>query len=181
MSSRSASYTPIMDTASSSKENAFVTSKFPPSTHPLVRKRLMIALVVVLGILTVVIVTLQFYIKTTSGGKEQEIKYSDGPCSGDCTVTLVESVPQNVEFPAGSITNPSIYSGWKYLLQIAKEEINIASFYWTLRGSDTNTTDASTQQGEDVFASLEAAAKRGNGDKLNETDVLRTPKMLKLH
>lgn len=150
-----------METASSSKEDAFVTSKSPPSTHPLVRIRPMIALVVVLGILTVVIVTLQFYVKTTSSGKEQGIKDSDGPCSGDCTVTLVESIPQNVKFPAGSTTNPSIYSGWKYLLQIAKEEINIASFYWTLRGSDTNTTDASTQQGEDVFASLKAAAKRG--------------------
>lgn len=51
------------------------------------------------------------------------------------------------------------------LLKIAKKEIDIASFYWTMRGSDTNTTDASTKQGEEVFASLEATAKRGKYKK----------------
>ena len=47
------------------------------------------------------------------------------------------------------------------LLKIAKQEIHIASFYWTLKGSDTKTTDPSTKEGEDVLESLEAAAKRG--------------------
>lgn len=147
-----------------SKSDFLVTSTSPPPRRPSPVTKRLIALVVFLGILTVVLVILQFCIKR-SGDQLQAINASDAPCSGNCTITLVESIPENVQFPTGSITNPSIYNGWMNLLKIAKQEILIASFYWTLKGSDTKTTDASTKEGEDVLESLEAAARRGiNGD-----------------
>lgn len=134
-----------------SKPEVFVTSKSAPSARPVhVLSKRLVAFVVFLGVLALVVVILQFCIKTNSK-----------PCSVDCTVTLVESIPENVTFPKGTIRNPSIYNGWMYLLKIARKEIDIASFYWTLRGSDTHTSDPSTKQGEDVFNGLEAAAKRG--------------------
>ena len=127
----------------SAKQNASMRSKW------------VIALVVVLGIMAVTLVILQFYIKGTSSSTNKE------SCKGDCTITLVESIPEGVKFPAGSVQNPSIYNGWMNLLKFAEEQIDIASFYWTLQGSDTNTSDPSTQQGENVFKEIQAAAKRG--------------------
>ena len=139
-----------------SKPEVFVTSKSAPSARPVhVLSKRLVAFVVFLGVLALVVVILQFCIKTNSKGK------SSATCSGDCTVTLVESIPENVKFPKGTIRNPSIYNGWMYLLKIARKEIDIASFYWTLRRSDTHTSDPSTKQGEDVFNGLQAAAKRG--------------------
>ena len=41
------------------------------------------------------------------------------------------------------------------------ERIDIASFYWTLQGSDTKTTDYSTEEGETVFKKLQDVAKAG--------------------
>lgn len=135
------------------------SGSLPPKRQFAMSKRL-VALVVFLGILTIAVVVLQFCFEASSSEKEA-IECSDASRSGNCTITLVESIPQNVSFPSGAITNPSTYSGWMYLLEIAKKEIDIASFYWTLQGNDTKTTDPSTEQGDDVFAALEAAAKRG--------------------
>ena len=73
----------------------------------------------------------------------------------------MESIPENVTFSAGSVQNPSIYDGWMNLLDIAEERIDIASFYWTLQGSDTKTTDYSTEEGETVFKKLQDVAKAG--------------------
>lgn len=154
-----ADYTPMME--ANSKTEVFVKSKSSPPARPSPISKRLIAFVVFLGVLTVIVVILQFCITSKNSSKEQAIKVSNTPCSGDCTITLVESIPENVKFPAGSVSNPSIYSGWMYLLETAEKEIDIASFYWTLRGSDTDTTDPSTKQGENVFAGLEAAAKRG--------------------
>ena len=136
----------------SAKQNAFMRSKWVIA--------LVVALVVVLGIMAVTLVILQFYIKGTSSSTNKESN-TIPPCKGDCTITLVESIPEGVKFPAGSVQNPSIYNGWMNLLKFAEEQIDIASFYWTLQGSDTNTSDPSTQQGEKVFKEIQAAAKRG--------------------
>lgn len=119
-----------------------------------------IALVVCLGILAVTLVILQFCFKGASASPNKESN-AIPPCKDDCTITLVESIPEGVEFPAGAVHHPSIYNGWMNLLKFAEEQIDIASFYWTLQGSDTNTSDPSTQQGENVFEEIQAAAERG--------------------
>ena len=160
---------PMMDI--SSKPDYLISSTSPPPRRASPVSKRLIAFVVSLGILTVVLVILQFCFRSNSSSQEQAIKASNTPCSGDCTITLVESIPVDVKFPVGSITNPSIYNGWMNLLKIAEQEIDIASFYWTLKGSDTNTTDASTKQGEDVFEGLEAAAKRGKNVVLSFVNV----------
>ena len=47
---------------------------------------------------------------------------------------LVESTPENLTYPAGSPSHLSTYKAWMQLLTDAKETVDIASFYWTLRG-----------------------------------------------
>ncbi|KAK7103131.1 5'-3' exonuclease PLD3-like [Littorina saxatilis] len=72
----------------------------------------------------------------------------------NCVFTLVESIPQNLTFAEGQQVHPSTYSGLKSLIESAKESIHIASYYWTLRGSDIAFHDNSSADGEDIFRSL---------------------------
>ncbi|KAG8240299.1 hypothetical protein J437_LFUL014349, partial [Ladona fulva] len=83
-------------------------------------------------------------------------------CHSSCRITLVESIPEGVEFP-GSTANshPSTFSSWKNLLQMAERTVEIASFYWTLRKTDV-IPDPSAELGEEIFQSLLlAGTKRG--------------------
>ena len=49
---------------------------------------------------------------------------------------MVESIPENLTFEAGLPQHMSTYDGWMSIIQAANAKIDIASFYWTLRGSD---------------------------------------------
>ena len=49
---------------------------------------------------------------------------------------LVESIPENLNYSAGSPTHPSTFSAWRQLIASARTSIDIGSFYWTLRGKD---------------------------------------------
>jgi len=49
---------------------------------------------------------------------------------------IVESIPQNLTYPSDSPTHLSTYDAWSRLLTAAKETVDIASFYWVLRGED---------------------------------------------
>ena len=51
-------------------------------------------------------------------------------------ITLVESIPENVTFAPGSVTSLSTYDAWRELLARATTSIDLAVFYWTLRGDD---------------------------------------------
>lgn len=61
-------------------------------------------------------------------------------------ITLVESIPENLTYPAGSVFHPSTFGSWRDLINDANYSIDIASFYWTLRGEDLNITDPSDLQ-----------------------------------
>jgi len=73
----------------------------------------------------------------------------------------VESIPIGLTYPDGSPKFLSTYEAWQQLLDSAKTSLDIASFYWTLKGEDTpGVDDNSTQPGEDIFGRLLA---NGNG------------------
>ena len=154
MAARSASYVLVME----EKPGVIVPAKQDASAPQ--RRKWVIALVVFLGMLALTLVILQFCIKGSSLNTTNESN-AISSYTGDCTITLVESIPEGVKFPTGSVHNPSIYNGWMNLLKFAEEQIDIASFYWTLQGSDTNTSDPSTQRGEQVFEEIQTAARRG--------------------
>lgn len=48
---------------------------------------------------------------------------------------LVESIPENLTYPSGSVQHMSTYDAWMELLEVAETSIDIASFYWTLTGT----------------------------------------------
>lgn len=83
------------------------------------------------------------------------------PVTSRCQLKIVESIPQNLTYPQGSPTHKATFDGWKEILQAAKKEVNISSFYMTLNGSDTNTVDQTTKEGESILAQLKILGKNG--------------------
>lgn len=78
-----------------------------------------------------------------------------------CHIQLVESIPEGLVYNETEPIHKSTYEGWKELLSLAKERIDLASSYWSLRGKDVYS-DPSDWQGEDIFKSLTEAATRKN-------------------
>lgn len=74
-------------------------------------------------------------------------------CTDTCWASLVESIPENLTYPPGSPQHMSTYEGWMNLIGMAQYTIDIASFYWTLRGNDV-IQDPSDWQGEMIFKEL---------------------------
>jgi len=74
-------------------------------------------------------------------------------CDPACNLGIVESIPQNLTYPSDSPTHLSTYDAWSRLLMAAKETVDIASFYWVLRGED-NARDPTDWEGENIFKAL---------------------------
>ena len=79
---------------------------------------------------------------------------SDGDCSDQCNIELVESIPEGLIFNS-SVTHPSTYSAWMKLLGLTESSLELAGMYFTLRGSDI-WSDPSDWQGEEIFRQLAA-------------------------
>ena len=81
--------------------------------------------------------------------------------STTCKLSIVESIPENLTYPSGSPLHESTFEGWLDILQLAKNYVNISSFYMTLNGSDTNTKDPSSNEGEKILDTLKNLGKNG--------------------
>lgn len=106
---------------------------------------------------------------------------SEEQSTSTCRFDVTESIPIGVTFKNGPVYN-STYNEIKSLIQNAQRTIDIASFYWTLKGTDVMPNpDSSSQEGEDFLNSLVNAAKRGvrvriavNGDdRLSSQEDIR--------
>ena len=97
-------------------------------------------------------------------GTMNEIGFCQDFGSTNCNITLIESIPENLTYPDGAPSHPSIYSSWLQLLDEAQSTIYIASSYWSLRSEDVPVKDPSSWQGEDIFNKLVEAGKRGDDD-----------------
>lgn len=69
---------------------------------------------------------------------------------------MVESIPDGLVYPDNSPTFMSTFDSWETLIALAHKKIEIASFYWTLRGDDIYN-HSSAWQGEKIFQSLLSA------------------------
>lgn len=63
-----------------------------------------------------------------------------------CSFELVESVPYDLAFEINSTAAKPLYRAWMNLLDIAQEEIHVASYYWSLTGKDISVNDSSSKQ-----------------------------------
>ncbi|XP_067374918.1 5'-3' exonuclease PLD3 isoform X2 [Channa argus] len=82
------------------------------------------------------------------------------PCSTDCRVNLVESIPAGL-YQSSPSSRQSIANSWLHLLGKANSSVHIAAFYFTLRGSDLEFADSFDSQGRQVFEQLKQLESRG--------------------
>lgn len=79
------------------------------------------------------------------------------PCSTDCRVHLVESIPVGL-YESSPPAHQSIAQSWLRLLHKANSSVHIAAFYFTLRSSDMDSSDS---QGRMVFEHLKKLESKG--------------------
>ncbi|KAM4555152.1 5'-3' exonuclease PLD3 isoform 2-T3 [Odontesthes bonariensis] len=95
-----------------------------------------------------------------------ELHWLDGfglvsqPCSTDCRVHLVESIPVGL-YQSSPSTGPSIADSWLHLLDKANSSVHIAAFYFTLRGGDLDSAAPSDSQGRKVFEQMKQLESKG--------------------
>lgn len=78
--------------------------------------------------------------------------------SDSCRLVLVESIPQDLQM-ASSPAQP-LPQAWLQLLDAARESVHVASFYWSLTGSDIGVNDSSSRQGEALLQKLQQLPSR---------------------
>ncbi|XP_044060260.1 5'-3' exonuclease PLD3 isoform X2 [Siniperca chuatsi] len=82
------------------------------------------------------------------------------PCSTDCRVHLVESIPVGL-YQSSPSSRGSIADSWLHLLDKANSSVHIAAFYFTLQGSDLEFAGSSDSQGRMVFEQLKQLESKG--------------------
>lgn len=58
-------------------------------------------------------------------------------------MVLVESIPQHVTYTANATFGIPLEKAWKDLISMATDQVDVASFYWTLTGEDINVNSSS--------------------------------------
>ncbi|XP_051872978.1 5'-3' exonuclease PLD3-like [Pristis pectinata] len=75
-------------------------------------------------------------------------------CDDPCRFVLAETVPDGLVYAENATGYQSIYNSWMNLINMANSNLDIASFYWTLTGSDINVTDPTSKYGEIILDEL---------------------------
>ncbi|XP_053678684.1 5'-3' exonuclease PLD3-like [Anopheles nili] len=108
----------------------------------------------------IVLVVLLPLMDHTERGTGESIKtgivglgFGHSGCADTCSIELVESIPEGMPYPNGSPMFKSTFNAWQTLISIAKDTIEIGSFYWTLKGADVYN-HSSAREGETIFRQL---------------------------
>ncbi|XP_049511378.1 5'-3' exonuclease PLD3-like [Dermacentor silvarum] len=93
-----------------------------------------------------------------------------GSALGDndaCTYTVVETMPEGLNFSSECPEHLSTFDAWRELINVSTSEIKIASFYWTL--SDNLTAYPSSSLGAQIYHDLlHAGANRSIDIKITQ-------------
>lgn len=57
----------------------------------------------------------------------------------------MESIPQHLKYKGNVTLGLPLGEAWKELLSMATEQVDVASFYWTLTGEDINVNSSSDE------------------------------------
>ncbi|XP_053488373.1 5'-3' exonuclease PLD4 isoform X2 [Ictalurus furcatus] len=78
----------------------------------------------------------------------------------ECRIDLVETIPLWMDYGTNATFGVPLYKAWKDLLSTATQQIDIASFYWSLTGEDIGVKSSTDQFGRDILERLKALPKR---------------------
>ncbi|XP_071861664.1 5'-3' exonuclease PLD3 isoform X2 [Bombus fervidus] len=85
----------------------------------------------------------------------------DMSCMNGCNLSFVETLPIGMNYANNTVFLDNTYDSWIKLISLAREKIEIASFYWTMRREDVYPDD-SAKRGEEVFHLLLQAGRDRN-------------------
>ncbi|XP_054470021.1 5'-3' exonuclease PLD4 [Anoplopoma fimbria] len=124
-----------------------------------------VTLVVVLGCLTVIGILLAIAVlKRPPAPKDHETFPQEAGWSNfstdQCSMALVESIPQQMKYKGNVTLGIPLENVWKDLISMATEQVEVASFYWTLTGEDINVNSSSDIPGRDILKDLEELPSR---------------------
>ncbi|XP_061700723.1 5'-3' exonuclease PLD4 [Syngnathoides biaculeatus] len=77
-----------------------------------------------------------------------------------CSMALVESIPQHVQYKGNATFGIPLEKAWKELLSIATQNLEVVSFYWTLTGDDININSSSDRPGREILKQLQSLPSR---------------------
>uniref|UniRef100_A0A1B0C3P7 PLD phosphodiesterase domain-containing protein n=1 Tax=Glossina palpalis gambiensis TaxID=67801 RepID=A0A1B0C3P7_9MUSC len=90
--------------------------------------------------------------------------------NGQCSLQLVESIPDGLNYSENSPKFLSTYNAWKILINFTEESLNITSFYWTIE-----PTAISNNSDTEILQQIGAAEVRSvNFTRLLDGGVLHT-------
>lgn len=69
----------------------------------------------------------------------------DSSCMNGCNLSFVESLPVGLNYTDSNVLHESTYDSWVGLISLAREKIEIASMYWTLRREDVYPDESAKQ------------------------------------
>uniref|UniRef100_UPI0037E92F0A 5'-3' exonuclease PLD4 n=1 Tax=Semicossyphus pulcher TaxID=241346 RepID=UPI0037E92F0A len=122
-----------------------------------------VTLVVVLGCLTVLGIVLAIIVlerppppKDHDTLPEETSTFSTDQCS----MTLVESIPQHVKYKGNVTFGIPLEKAWKDLISVAQHQVDVVSFYWTLTGDDIHVNSSSDTPGRQILKALEELPSR---------------------
>ncbi|KAF7665028.1 hypothetical protein LDENG_00158460 [Lucifuga dentata] len=119
-----------------------------------------VVIAVAVGCLTVLGILLAIAVlERPKPPKDHETLPQEEPNEGNfnqCNMALVESIPQHVKYKANVTFGIPLEEAWKILISMAKDQVDVASFYWTLTGEDININSSSDRPGRDILEQFEA-------------------------
>nr|CAD7411941.1 unnamed protein product [Timema poppensis] len=104
-------------------------------------------------ILIVLVVLLPLLDQAERHQAQAERRGQVAKCLESCRFSLVESIPEGMDYDPGTTPHPSTFQTWSNLINMAEKTIEIASYYWILRNSDVYP-NVSSSQGEEIYQSL---------------------------
>nr|BAN21362.1 conserved hypothetical protein [Riptortus pedestris] len=143
---------------------------FKPSCVPITIILLLIVLVVILPLLDA----------AEKHHRSAAHDYLRNKCLQNCSISLVETIPDGMSYRNGSTPYRSTHDVWMEMIELANSTIEIASFYWTLRDTDVKREHnilkwPGSERGEDIFNSLLAAGTtRGLKIKIVQSEPTKT-------
>ncbi|KAM6941497.1 inactive phospholipase D5 [Lycodopsis pacificus] len=82
-------------------------------------------------------------------------------CSRDCSIVLVENIPDDLFLPTDGRPHLPLSAGFHTLLDKAKHSVEVVSPVWALNPWDLETTPSSAKQGQLLFQRLLSLKSRG--------------------
>lgn len=69
----------------------------------------------------------------------------DFSCMEGCNLSFVETLPVGMNYINSTVFLDNTYNSWIKLISLARQKIEIASFYWTMKREDVYSDDTAKQ------------------------------------